>query len=114
MAGSGSQSQTAAHDNGTMTIFAVLYSYSDDPALGDAHRPEHRAFLATFNDPAGTVVRLAAGPWVGEPAGALIIFKAPDSATLETALNDDPFRREGFLVDRTVREWGTVFGPFDE
>ncbi|GMA26071.1 hypothetical protein GCM10025864_38300 [Luteimicrobium album] len=41
-------------------VFAVLYTYTDDPTTRDEVRPAHRAYLAEL---LGRGILLASGPW---------------------------------------------------
>jgi uncharacterized protein YciI len=95
-----------------MPTFAVTYVYSTDTARLDAHRPEHRAFLRDLN--ARGVVRVSGPlPATGDaPAGALIVLDAEDAASVLGALDEDPFHREGLVVERAAREWVPVIGGF--
>lgn len=86
-----------------MAIFAVLYRYSDDVAARDAHRPEHREFLA------GCEGLLLSGP-LTEPAGALLLVTAESAEQVEQLLDADPFRRAGVITDREVRPFDPVLG----
>ncbi len=95
-----------------MPIFAVTYTYADKPAVLDAFRPEHRAFLSGLLEE-GTL--LASGPLaqdVANPAGALLLLDATDEAAVATTLDADPFAREDVITRRTVRPWVPVFGPW--
>ncbi|WP_425953801.1 YciI family protein [Xylanimonas sp. McL0601] len=93
-----------------MSVFAVTYVYSPDAERLDAFRPEHRAFLGALHE-AGSVI--VSGPLKADdaaPAGALILLDAPDVAAATALLEDDPFRREGLIAERGVREWVPVIG----
>ncbi len=98
-----------------MPIFAVTYQYTDDSAARDRFRPEHRAFLVAHDDEKGPVVRLESGPWKVQPDqsdGALLIFRGPDAEAVASALESDPFYREGLVAQRQVREWSVISGPW--
>ncbi|GAB2473617.1 YciI family protein [Xylanimonas ulmi] len=93
-----------------MAVFAVTYEYAHDPERLDASRPAHRAFLGALHE-AGRVI--VSGPLPADdaaPAGALILLDAPDPTSARALLDDDPFRREGLVAQRTVREWVPVIG----
>jgi len=97
-----------------MPIFAVTYTYADKPAVLDAFRPEHRAFLGDLLEQ-GTL--LASGPLaqdVANPAGALLLVEAADEAGVAAALDADPFARENVITRRTVRPWVPVLGPWSD
>ena len=93
-----------------MPIFAVHYYYSDDSVSArDQHRPAHRAFLDTLTGP---VALRASGPYVQDPAGALLILEASSATDVEHALDADPFHVQGLIGRRQVREWTQVKGPW--
>ncbi len=91
-----------------MPVFAVHYKYQDDSVADrDERRAAHRAFLDTLTGP---VKILASGPYVDEPAGALLIFEAGSASEIETALDADPFQE--FIAARQVRSWSQSRGPW--
>ena len=93
-----------------MPVFAVHYDYAaDSNEPRSQHRPAHRAFLDTLTGP---VKALVTGPYVEEPAGALLVIEAASAAEVERALDDDPFYSEGLITHRSVREWIQVTGPW--
>lgn len=91
-----------------MAHFAVIYTYTDDKALQDEHRPEHRAYLGQLAE-AGSLV--ASGPLLGtSPATALLVFKAADEEEVRRLLADDPFQKLGQVARADVTEWNPVIG----
>ena len=92
-----------------MPVFAVHYSYVDDPDLVTEHRPAHREFLRALLEQ-GTV--LAAGAYTQGPAGALLVFRGESVEEIETLLRDDPFQRLGLVQDCQIRTWGQAMGPW--
>lgn len=90
-----------------MALFAVTYRYVQDAALLDRVRPEHRAFLADLHE-SGTLI--ASGPFVGGEPGALLLLQGEHVGSIETVLEADPFRREGAIDVREIREWNVVIG----
>jgi len=52
---------------------------------------------------------VAAGPWADD-SGALIVYSAPDSASVENLLEADPYVAEGVGGERTLREWSPIMG----
>jgi uncharacterized protein len=96
-----------------MAVFAVTYVYAPDSAAArDAARADHRAFLADLVA-AGRV--LVSGPLPATddaPDGALLVVEAPSVDDAVALLDDDPFRREGLVAQRTAREWVPVTGGF--
>lgn len=91
-----------------MAIFAVQYVYTTDEDHVNAIRPIHREWLQSLLQE-GTL--LASGPMVDYPA-ALLIFKAESLEGVIQLLDQDPFDIAGVIVEREVREWNPVFGPF--
>lgn len=91
-----------------MTWFAVDTRYTDDRALLDAVRPAHRDHVRAMVD-AGQV--LGGGPWADD-TGGFLVFKVADRAELDELLAEDPYTTEGVAVERTVREWKIVLGPW--
>lgn len=102
-------------DEGVPT-YAVTYTYTDDAALRDEHRPVHRAFLASLLD-AGTLLAsgpLAAvtGPDGARSDGALLLLRGDDDGAVLATLDADPFLAVGAIAARDVRGWDPVIGPF--
>lgn len=97
-----------------MSIFAVHYSYSDDTAARDEHRPAHRDFLGRL---AQEGVVLLSGPYAAvdqAPDAALIICSAASAAELVELLREDPFQQQGLVEQVAVREWTPVLGAWHE
>ncbi|MGP9695407.1 YciI family protein [Brachybacterium sp. AOP25-B2-12] len=93
-----------------MSLFAVTYTYADDTARLDEHRPEHRAFLRGLHERG---VLKASGPWADDGApGALIIVQGESVEDVLAVFDEDPFRREGLVAGRVVRPWNLVIGAF--
>ena len=47
---------------------------------------------------------------LGEPVGALLVFRAADKATAENFAKADPYVTEGLVRPWTVRPWTVVVG----
>jgi len=92
-----------------MPVFAVQYTYVDDPDLVTAHRPAHRDFLRDLLD-RGIV--LAAGAYTDGPAGALLVFRSESEQEISTLLTSDPFQELGLVQDCQIRAWGQAMGPW--
>ncbi|MFW6600339.1 YciI family protein [Propionibacteriaceae bacterium Y2011] len=91
-----------------MSLFAVTYTYTDDAAALDRHRPDHRGFLGALAD-RGTL--RAAGPFSDDAgAGALLLIRADGAEEVRTILAGDPFAAADLIVDTAVREWNVVLG----
>lgn len=92
-----------------MDTYAVIYTYAEDShGARDTHRPEHKAFLEGHFE-AG---RLRVSGPLGQDGspGALLVFEAESADELLSLLDEDPFRREGLIAERTVRAWQIFFG----
>jgi uncharacterized protein YciI len=92
-----------------MAVFAVHYAYADRPEALTEVRPQHRQFLAAL---LADGVLLASGPYVGGPAGALLLLRATSAESVLALLEADPFFAAGLIVERGAREWLPVMGPF--
>ncbi|MEH0108796.1 YciI family protein [Tersicoccus sp. MR15.9] len=91
-----------------MALFAVTYRYADDTARLDEHRPRHRAFLRGLHEQGR--LRLS-GPT--ENGAALIVMEADTAEAVEADLDQDPFKLEGLIAERTVQPWTIVIGSLD-
>ena len=100
-----------------MTIFTVHYRYDARDDARERVRPEHRRFLAGLLEDG---ILLASGPFTGptvgsdgtEPDGALLLVRGDSAEAATTALDADPFAREGLIESRTLRPWNPVMGPW--
>lgn len=89
-----------------MTYFAATYRYADgSEALRDGLRPAHREFLAAIHG-----LRLGGATDGDDGAGALLVFEAPDAATVSSWLDEDPFVTGGAIAQRTVASWNVALG----
>ncbi len=89
-------------------IVAVTYRYTEDVALRDEVRAEHRAYLAGLAEDGSL---LLSGPFgAGSPAGALLLFRAEDQAQVQGWLDADPFAVRGVVAGSTLAEWDPVLG----
>jgi uncharacterized protein YciI len=88
-----------------MPTFAVTYTYSDDVAVREAHRPRHRSYLEALPE------LRAAAAYPGEPPGALLIFAADSTERIDDIVALDPFSVAGVITGVDVREWNPVLGP---
>ena len=91
-----------------MAVFAVTYLYSADPDDLNLIRPSHRAWLS---ERLADGSLLASGPMVDNPT-ALLIWRADSLEALAKLLDQDPFDIAGYIGERTITEWNTVFGPW--
>jgi len=90
-----------------MTVFAVEYVYAaDSTEARNEARPAHRDWTGGLAEDG---VILASGPY-GDGAGALLIFKADNEASLNSVLKQDPFAAAGVIAGIRVTEWSPVTG----
>lgn len=90
-----------------MATYAVTYTYAQDSDVErDAHRPAHKDFLAGLYECGRLRV---SGPTDGG-SGALLLLEGGSAEEIAGVLDADPFRVEGLIGDRTIREWSIFFG----
>lgn len=90
-----------------MGLFVVRYDYlADSAAAQDAHRPEHRDFLASQPG-------LRAGGKTDDN-GAILIFEADDAESLSVLLKDDPFATEGIIESTHISGWAMPLGSWKQ
>jgi uncharacterized protein YciI len=91
-----------------MAIFAVTYTYTDDTARIDEHRPAHREYLDDLGERG---INLCSGPFgPDERPGGLLLLRAESKADVLRLTEDDPFRRNGVVTEVSAREWIPVLG----
>jgi uncharacterized protein len=71
-------------------------------------RPRHRKFLTDLAEQG--IVALG-GP-LGDGSGGIFLCQAADEAALFEIIDQDPYRTEGVVAERTVREWKPVLGSW--
>ena len=93
-----------------MPFYLVRYAYTGDTAGRDAHRPEHKTYLAAAAD-RGLI--LGSGPFAaGEDPGAAMIYDAADRQDVVDVVEGDPFRRHGYVASYDITEWIPMVGPW--
>ena len=90
-----------------MPYFALTYEVVDDfvnqrTPFRPAHLKEVRAANAR-----GELIMAGA---LGEPAGALLVFRAADKSVAENFAKADPYVNEGLVKSWSVRPWTVVVG----
>lgn len=91
----------------TMPYFLLQYDVVDD--FVNKRMPFRPAHLKEVRDANGRGELVMAGA-LGEPAGALLIFRAADKSTAENFAKHDPYVKEGIVTKWTVRPWTVVVG----
>ncbi|MDT0441443.1 YciI family protein [Streptomyces johnsoniae] len=95
-----------------MPVFAVTYTYVDDAAALDRHRPVHRDYLRGLVERG---VNLSSGPWgADERPGALLLIRADTKDAALACTEQDPFRVAGLVAEVTATEWRPVMGRLAE
>jgi uncharacterized protein YciI len=90
-----------------MPYFALTYDVVPDFVdRRTPYRPEH---LQLARDAHGRGELVLAGA-LGEPAGALLVFKADDRSTAENFAKADPYVTSGLVRSWVVRPWTVVIG----
>lgn len=95
-----------------MSLFIVHYTYSEDRAARDEHRPAHREFLSTL---AREGVVLLSGPYADvpdAPDAAMLVLQGGSEIELVELLREDPFQTQGLVEQVSVREWTPVLGQW--
>ena len=88
-------------------FFIASYEYTGDVDAQQAARPRHREFLKGLGS-----ALVASGPT--DRRGAVLIFEAASAEAVAGLLEDDPFRREGFIGERQIVGWTPVLGRLVE
>lgn len=86
-----------------MALVAVLYAYNDLPDVRAEHLGAHREFLASRSD------LVLSGPT--SDGSGLLLFEG-EIATVEAAVDDDPFLAVGLIKERRVFEWTPALGSW--
>lgn len=86
-----------------MALVAVLYAYNDLPDVRAEHLGAHRGFLASQDN------LVLSGPT--SDGGGLLVFEG-DTATVEAAVDEDPFLAVGLIKERRVFEWTPGLGSW--
>ena len=90
-----------------MPYFALTYEVVDDfISKRTPFRPSHLKEVREAHA-RGELVMAGA---LGDPAGALLVFRAADKSTAENFAKADPYVKEGLVRTWTVRPWTVVVG----
>ena len=90
-----------------MPYFALTYEVVDDFVnRRTPYRPQHLQ-LAREAHERGELLLAGA---LGEPAGALLVFKAADRSAAENFAHADPYVTNGLVKSWAVRPWTVVIG----
>ena len=90
-----------------MPYFALTYEVVED--FVNKRTPFRPAHLKEVRDSHARGELIMAGA-LGEPAGALLIFRAADKSTAEQFAKNDPYVKQGLVKTWKVRPWTVVVG----
>ena len=90
-----------------MPYFALTYEVVDD--FVDRRLPFRPAHIKEVRDAHARGELIMAGA-LGEPAGALLVFRAADKSTAEHFAKADPYVKNGLVASWKVRPWTVVVG----
>ena len=90
-----------------MALFAVIWSYTTDASVKEAAHAEHLTFV---KDAAARGMLQEAGAWA-DRAGALLVFQAVSEDALRSLLAEDPYVKQGVVVEQRIYQWNPVIGP---
>jgi uncharacterized protein YciI len=91
-----------------MPTYAVSYHYTDDVALRDEVRPDHREYLAGLASQDELLLAGGFGP--GRAPGALLILRCESEGRAGHLVEEDPFRTSGVIDRVEVVPWTPVLG----
>ena len=90
-----------------MPYFALTYEVVD--GFADKRLPFRPQHLQLARDAAARGELVMAGA-LGEPVGALLVFRTADRRTVEAFAESDPYVTGGLVTRWTVRPWTVVIG----
>lgn len=90
-----------------MPYFALTYDVVDD--FVNKRTPLRPSHLKEVREAQARGELIMAGA-LGEPAGALLIFRAVDKSTAEAFAHNDPYVKAGLVTKWRVRPWTVVVG----
>ena len=90
-----------------MPYFALMYDVVED--FVNRRTPFRPAHLKEVRDANARGELVMAGA-LGDPAGALLIFRSTDESTVEQFAMNDPYVKQGLVKTWKVRPWTVVVG----
>ena len=90
-----------------MPYFALTYDVVDD--FANKRTPFRPAHLKEVREAHARGELVMAGA-LGDPYGALLVFRAADKSTVENFAKADPYVKEGLVRSWQVRPWTVVVG----
>jgi hypothetical protein len=86
--------------------FALTYVVDNFVERRTPYRPDHLRLVREAHA-RGELIMAGA---LGEPAGALLVFRAPDKSAAERFAACDPYVKQGLVRTWTIRPWTVVGG----
>jgi uncharacterized protein YciI len=90
-----------------MPYFALMYDVVE--GFADKRTPFRPAHLKEVREAHARGELILAGA-LGDPAGALLIFRGTDKSVAENFATNDPYVKEGLVTSWKVRPWTVVVG----
>ena len=90
-----------------MPYFILTYDVVDN--YGEKRTPFRAEHLQRARDAAARGELIMAGA-LGEPDGALLVFRGADQSVAETFATSDPYVNHGLVKRWVVRPWTVVIG----
>lgn len=90
-----------------MPYFALTYDVVDD--FVNRRMPFRPAHIKEVREAHARGELVMAGA-LGEPAGALLVFRATDRTAVERFATNDPYVKQGLVTNWKVRPWTVVVG----
>jgi len=90
-----------------MPYFVLTYDVAED--FVNKRTPFRPAHLKEVREAHARGELIMAGA-LGEPAGAMLVFRAADRSTAEQFAKHDPYVKEGLVLNWKVRPWTVVVG----
>lgn len=90
-----------------MPYFALMYDVVED--FANQRMPFRPAHLKEVHEARDRGELVMAGA-LGDPVGALLIFRAADKSTPENFATNDPYVKQGLVKKWQVRPWTVVVG----
>lgn len=91
-----------------MPYYALFYEMVEDFVTRRAPFRDEHLRLARESYSSGELI--LAGALADPPAGALLVFNAPDASTVEAFVQSDPYVASGVVKQWKVRPWTVVVG----
>jgi len=88
--------------------YLLFYKTADDyMEKRQAYRAEH---LKLAQDAVKSGALIFGGAYANPADGAALVFKCDDIKTVEDFVKNDPYVKNGVVVDWNIREWTVVVG----